>query len=85
MATIQEQVTETSSQSVVVAVDRIFTGSTRLNTNAIGMFVVPATLFVCLIRHTNTYMYVHMCCALFSEWGAEEVGHIFLISNVCLP
>ena len=36
MASIQEQVTETSSQSVVVAVDRIFTGSTRLNTNAIG-------------------------------------------------
>ena len=36
MATIQEQVEETSSQSVVVAVDRIFTGSTRLDTNAIG-------------------------------------------------
>lgn len=37
MATIQEQVEETSSQSVVVAVDRIFTGSTRLDTNAIGI------------------------------------------------
>lgn len=36
MATIQEQVGETSSQSVVVAGDRIFTGSTRLDTNAIG-------------------------------------------------
>ena len=36
MATIQEQVEETSSQSVVVAVDRIFTGSTRLDTTAIG-------------------------------------------------
>jgi hypothetical protein len=36
MASIQEQVMDTSSQSVVVAVDRIFTGSTRLNTNAIG-------------------------------------------------
>ncbi len=36
IATIQEQVEETSSQSVVVAVDRIFTGSTRLDTTAIG-------------------------------------------------
>ena len=39
MATIQEQVEETSSQSVVVAVDRIFTGSTRLDTNAIGNYI----------------------------------------------
>lgn len=39
MATIQEQVEETSSQSVVVAVDRIFTGSTRLDTNAIGTYI----------------------------------------------
>ena len=69
MATIQEQVTETSSQSVVVAVDRIFTGSTRLNTNAIGMFVVPAILFVCLIP---TYIYVHMCCALFRGGGWSQ-------------
>ena len=36
MATIQEQVGETSSQSVVVAVDRIFTGSVRLDSTAIG-------------------------------------------------
>ena len=36
IATIQEQVGETSSQTVVVAVDRIFTGSTRLDTQAIG-------------------------------------------------
>uniref|UniRef100_A0A8C5D398 ARF guanine nucleotide exchange factor 1 n=1 Tax=Gadus morhua TaxID=8049 RepID=A0A8C5D398_GADMO len=33
---IQESIGETSSQSVVVAVDRIFTGSTRLDGNAIG-------------------------------------------------
>ncbi|NXP72451.1 BIG2 protein, partial [Ramphastos sulfuratus] len=38
MASIQESVGETSSQSVVVAVDRIFTGSTRLDGNAIGMY-----------------------------------------------
>ncbi|XP_041273718.1 brefeldin A-inhibited guanine nucleotide-exchange protein 2 isoform X3 [Onychostruthus taczanowskii] len=39
MASIQESVEETSSQSVVVAVDRIFTGSTRLDGNAIVDFV----------------------------------------------
>lgn len=39
MATIQEQVEGTSNQSVVVAVDRIFTGSTRLDGEAIGMFI----------------------------------------------
>ncbi|NXD20847.1 BIG2 protein, partial [Spelaeornis formosus] len=39
MSSIQESVGETSSQSVVVAVDRIFTGSTRLDGNAIVDFV----------------------------------------------
>ncbi|XP_074643889.1 brefeldin A-inhibited guanine nucleotide-exchange protein 1-like [Tubulanus polymorphus] len=39
MATIQESMGETSSQSVVVAVDRIFTGSTRLDGDAIVQFV----------------------------------------------
>ncbi|KAM6982997.1 brefeldin A-inhibited guanine nucleotide-exchange protein 2 [Tautogolabrus adspersus] len=39
MAHIQESVGETSSQSVVVAVDRIFTGSTKLDGNAIVDFV----------------------------------------------
>uniref|UniRef100_A0A452S4U3 ARF guanine nucleotide exchange factor 1 n=1 Tax=Ursus americanus TaxID=9643 RepID=A0A452S4U3_URSAM len=39
IASIQESIGETSSQSVVVAVDRIFTGSTRLDGNAIVDFV----------------------------------------------
>ncbi|CAL1607164.1 unnamed protein product [Knipowitschia caucasica] len=39
MVHLQESVGETSSQSVVVAVDRIFTGSTRLDGNAIVDFV----------------------------------------------
>lgn len=39
MATIQEQVGETSSQSMIVAVDRIFTGSIRLDSYAIGQFI----------------------------------------------
>uniref|UniRef100_A0A3B4WWZ6 ARF guanine nucleotide exchange factor 1 n=1 Tax=Seriola lalandi dorsalis TaxID=1841481 RepID=A0A3B4WWZ6_SERLL len=38
IASIQESIGETSSQSVVVAVDRIFTGSTRLDGNAIAIF-----------------------------------------------
>lgn len=36
IASIQEQVGGTSNQSVVVAVDRIFTGTTRLDGSAIG-------------------------------------------------
>ena len=36
IATLQEQVEGTSTQSVVVAVDKLFTGSTRLNGAAIG-------------------------------------------------
>ncbi|XP_064626500.1 brefeldin A-inhibited guanine nucleotide-exchange protein 1-like [Lineus longissimus] len=39
MASIQESMGETSSQSVVVAVDRIFTGSVRLDGDAIVQFV----------------------------------------------
>lgn len=38
LASIQESMGETSSQSVVVAVDRIFTGSTRLDGDGIGVF-----------------------------------------------
>ncbi len=40
MAHLQESMGETSSQSVVVAVDRIFTGSVRLDGDAIGMYLV---------------------------------------------
>lgn len=36
LANFQETVGETSSQSVVVAVDRIFTGSVKLDGDAIG-------------------------------------------------
>ncbi|EDV23139.1 uncharacterized protein TRIADDRAFT_36208 [Trichoplax adhaerens] len=39
LALLQESIGETSSQSVVVAVDRIFTGSVRLNGDAIVDFV----------------------------------------------
>lgn len=39
LASVKESIGETSSQSVVVAVDRIFTGSTRLDGDAIVEFV----------------------------------------------
>lgn len=39
-ASVKESIGETNSQSVVVAVDRIFTGSTRLDGDAIVSFVV---------------------------------------------
>ena len=39
MATLQESMGETSSQSVVVAVDRIFTGSVKLDGDAVVEFV----------------------------------------------
>jgi len=39
IASVKESIGETSSQSVVVAVDRIFTGSTRLDGDAIVDFV----------------------------------------------
>jgi len=38
MQHLQESMGETSSQSVVVAVDRIFTGSVKLDGDAIGLF-----------------------------------------------
>ena len=39
MASLQESMGETSSQSVVVAVDRIFTGSVRLDGDGVVDFV----------------------------------------------
>jgi hypothetical protein len=46
-----ESLTETSSQSVVVAVDRIFTGSTQLDGNAIVDFVRA----LCQVRTIDIY------------------------------
>jgi hypothetical protein len=46
-----ESLTETSSQSVVVAVDRIFTGSTQLDGNAIVDFVRA----LCQVGSTKLY------------------------------
>ncbi|GAB6029023.1 Brefeldin A-inhibited guanine nucleotide-exchange protein 1 [Chamberlinius hualienensis] len=53
IASLQESMGETSSQSVVVAVDRIFTGSTRLDGDAIVDFV-KALCLVSLEELSNT-------------------------------
>jgi hypothetical protein len=37
LQSIQDQIHETSSQSIIVSVDRIFSGSARLDGDAIGM------------------------------------------------
>ena len=50
LANFHETVGETSSQSVVVAVDRIFTGSVRLDGDAIGEFVCRKHLLSCRKR-----------------------------------
>ena len=50
---MKESIGETSSQSVVVAVDRIFTGSTRLDGDAIVDFV----LALCQVRDMFSLLY----------------------------
>ena len=52
---IKEQVGETSSQTVVVAVDRIFTGSTRLDSQAIGLSL---TLLPVMIAAFHPLVYI---------------------------
>ncbi|XP_026480645.1 brefeldin A-inhibited guanine nucleotide-exchange protein 1 [Ctenocephalides felis] len=54
--TVKEHIGETSSQSVVVAVDRIFTGSTRLDGDAIVDFV-KALCQVSVDELTHTRMF----------------------------
>lgn len=51
---------ETSSQSVVVAVDRIFTGSTRLDGDAIVEFV-KALCQVCTFCNQFKYILKYVC------------------------
>lgn len=61
-ASVKESIGETISQSVVVAVDRIFTGSTRLDGNAIVDFVralCQVCILVCLRRFTCSTQYYY--------------------------
>lgn len=61
LANFQETVGETSSQSVVVAVDRIFTGSVKLDGDAIGkaVFFSVFSFFI--------YIYINAKDLLISE------------------
>ena len=58
LANFHETVGETSSQSVVVAVDRIFTGSVRLDGDAIGkiLYSTFTTLRIIIINIKMIYM-----------------------------
>ncbi|XP_038056628.1 brefeldin A-inhibited guanine nucleotide-exchange protein 2-like [Patiria miniata] len=69
MASLQEAMGETSSQGIVVAVDRIFTGSTRLDGDAIVDFV-QALCQVSMeeLQATNT-------CRMFSLTKIVEISY----------
>ena len=54
MAHLQESMGETSSQSVVVAVDRIFTGSVKLDGDAIG------ELYIKYVENIVTFMWLSL-------------------------
>ena len=62
LANFQETVGETSSQSVVVAVDRIFTGSVKLDGDAIGKSMCS----VCVLFYWLVQIYVFCLCVCCS-------------------
>ncbi|XP_022089529.1 brefeldin A-inhibited guanine nucleotide-exchange protein 1-like isoform X3 [Acanthaster planci] len=69
MASLQEAMGETSSQGIVVAVDRIFTGSTRLDGDAIVDFVQAlCQVSVDELQATNT-------CRMFSLTKIVEISY----------
>jgi brefeldin A-inhibited guanine nucleotide-exchange protein len=59
----QDQIHETTSQNIVVAVDRIFSGSARLDGDAIGMKILlikfPYEILFCLL---SSVAFVHSLC-----------------------
>lgn len=63
LANFQETVGETSSQSVVVAVDRIFTGSVKLDGDAIGkaVFFSVFSFFFIYIYQCKGPVDIRMC------------------------
>lgn len=67
-ASVKESIGETSSQSVVVAVDRIFTGSTRLDGDAIVDFVRA----LCQVRRMVFLLY-----SLFSRQFSSPHSYIY--------
>ena len=81
-ASVKESIGETISQSVVVAVDRIFTGSTRLDGNAIVDFVRA----LCQVLSSTPTEYpinwptIHWFAGLFGR-----IGSFHSTSNVQPP
>lgn len=66
---MKESIGETSSQSVVVAVDRIFTGSTRLDGDAIVDFVRA----LCQVKFYHQHGVITFFSYVFS-------GHLITVS-----
>jgi brefeldin A-inhibited guanine nucleotide-exchange protein len=63
MQSIQDQIHETSSQSIVVSVDRIFSGSARLDGDAIGkkqIFSISWHFFLHLVAFVRSLCHVSM-------------------------
>lgn len=74
LASIQETMGETSSQSIVVAVDRIFTGSVKLDGDAIGYIVKYFALKI-MINFTHLIVeFVKALCAVSLE-ELSSVSH----------
>ncbi|XP_048583059.1 brefeldin A-inhibited guanine nucleotide-exchange protein 1 isoform X2 [Nematostella vectensis] len=75
LASVQETVGETSSQSVVVAVDRIFTGSTKLDGEAIVDFVQA----LCMVSSEELSSHAHprmFCLTKLVEISYYNMGRI---------
>jgi hypothetical protein len=59
LQSIQDQIHETSSQSIVVSVDRIFSGSARLDGDAIGTKIIFLTkIFPFFLQWHSFVVYV---------------------------
>ncbi|KAK1801516.1 hypothetical protein P4O66_004578 [Electrophorus voltai] len=80
MAHIQESVGETSSQSVVVAVDRIFTGSTRLDGNAIADV---KTITISVLSSCLPVDFVRWLCAVsMDELASAHQPRMFSLQKI---
>lgn len=75
MQHLQESMGETSSQSVVVAVDRIFTGSVRLDGDAIGQYLkcsrlIGRILIVSCVFDAGWLLYDPLAADWLLQWSS---------------
>lgn len=80
LASVKESIGETSSQSVVVAVDRIFTGSMRLDGDAIVDFVKA----LCQVRYSFDNYIQYFFCLLLPLLSLKSCC-LFVNNNYQLP